>query len=100
MEKHDAHYKLKAIQALVASFGAEAFTMLALDEIDRMGLSFSEAAGVVLGLKRNMLHKSMTTHADHRVWQDVYHAPCPNGKTAYIKLTLQDGAVVIQFKEK
>ncbi|GHU30297.1 hypothetical protein AGMMS50256_16950 [Betaproteobacteria bacterium] len=35
-----------------------------------------------------------------RVWQDVYHAPCPNGKTAYIRLTLRDGAVVIQFKEK
>ncbi len=51
-------------------------------------------------LWKRMLHKSMTTNADHRVWQDVYHAPCPNGKTAYIKLTLQDGAVVIQFKEK
>jgi len=46
-----------------------------------------------------MFYKSMTTYADHRVWQDVYHAPCPNGKMAYIKLTLQDGAVVIQFKE-
>ena len=65
-----------------------------------MGLTFAEAASVVLGLQRGMLHKSMTSHADHRVWQDVYHAPCPNGKTAYIKMTLQDGAVVIQFKEK
>jgi motility quorum-sensing regulator/GCU-specific mRNA interferase toxin len=46
-----------------------------------------------------MLFKSMTTNRDHRVWQDVYHAPCPNGKTAYIKLTIQAGAVVIQFKE-
>ena len=36
----------------------------------------------------------------HRVWQDVYHAPCPNGKTAYIKVTVQVGAIVIQFKEK
>jgi len=35
-----------------------------------------------------------------RVWQDVYHAPCPNGKTAYIKVTIQAGAIVIQFKEK
>ena len=26
--------------------------------------------------------------------------PCPNGKTAYIKLTLRAGAVVTQFKEK
>jgi motility quorum-sensing regulator/GCU-specific mRNA interferase toxin len=29
-----------------------------------------------------------------------YYAPCPNGKIAYIKFTMQEGAVVIQFKEK
>ena len=28
------------------------------------------------------------------------HAPCPNGKTAYIKVTIHAGATVIQFKEK
>ncbi len=42
----------------------------------------------------------MTTFADHRVGQDVYHAMCLNGRVAYVKLTLQDGALVIQFKEK
>ena len=100
MEKHVAHYDLTAIKEVVSSSGTAAFTRLARREIDVMGLSFSEARSVVLGLLRGMLHKSMTTQMDHRVWQDVYHAPCPNGKTAYIKLTLQDGAVVIQFKEK
>ncbi len=64
-----------------------------------MGLSEADGVSIVLGLRRDMLFKSMTTHADSRVWQDVYHAPCPNGKTAYVKVTLQDGAVVIQFKE-
>ncbi|GHU28114.1 hypothetical protein AGMMS50256_09500 [Betaproteobacteria bacterium] len=54
---------------------------------------------VVMGLTRDMLYKSMTTHADHKVWQDVYHAFCPNGKIACIKVTLQEGSVVIQFKE-
>jgi motility quorum-sensing regulator/GCU-specific mRNA interferase toxin len=42
----------------------------------------------------------MTTHNDHTLWQDVYHAPCPNGQIAYVKVTLRAGAVVIQFKEK
>ncbi len=84
----------------MSNTGIAAFTRLALREIDAMGLSVAQAIGVVLDLRRGMLHKSMTTHADHRVWQDVYHAPCPNGKLAYIKLTLQDSAVVIQFKEK
>jgi motility quorum-sensing regulator/GCU-specific mRNA interferase toxin len=37
---------------------------------------------------------------DHCVWQDVCHALCPNGRMAYIKLTLRDdGVVVIPFKE-
>jgi len=47
-----------------------------------------------------MFYKSMTTHSDNTVWQDVYHALCSNGKIAYVKLTVQAGAVVIQFKEK
>jgi len=54
----------------------------------------------IAGLTPALFFKSMTSHLDHRVWQDVYHAPCPNGKTAYIKLTLQAGSVVIQFKER
>jgi motility quorum-sensing regulator/GCU-specific mRNA interferase toxin len=55
---------------------------------------------VVLALGRGNFYKSMTSYADHRVWQDVYHALCPNGRKAYIKVTLRaDGAVVIQFKE-
>ena len=65
-----------------------------------MGLNTRVALDVMLGLRCVMLFKSMTTHADSTLWQDVYHAPCGNGKTAYIKLTLRAGTVVIQFKEK
>lgn len=100
MEKHTAHYDLKVIKALVMKKRMAAFTATAQQNARRMGLDASETLAVILGLQRNMLFKSMTTHADHRIWQDVYHAPCPNGKIAYIKLTLQDGAVVIQFKEQ
>lgn len=42
----------------------------------------------------------MTSHADHRVWQDVYHAMTPVGKVAYIKITLHGAVPVIQFKER
>jgi motility quorum-sensing regulator / GCU-specific mRNA interferase toxin len=45
-------------------------------------------------------HGHMTTHADHRIWQDVYHAPTPLGKEAYIKVTMRAEAPVIQFKER
>jgi motility quorum-sensing regulator/GCU-specific mRNA interferase toxin len=55
---------------------------------------------VVAGLSRREFYKSMTTLADHRIWQDVYHADTPMKKLVHIKLTLRDGAPVIQFKEK
>jgi motility quorum-sensing regulator/GCU-specific mRNA interferase toxin len=100
MEKKKAHYDLKVIQARVRDLGIGAFTATAKEGFLNMNLTGDEALVVVSNLKNAMLYKSMTTHADGRVWQDVYHAPCPNGKTAYIKLTLREGTVVIQFKEK
>jgi motility quorum-sensing regulator/GCU-specific mRNA interferase toxin len=99
MEKHKAHYDLEAVKAAVLVRGIDAFTATAVRGLDEMGLGEVEGLSVVLGLQRGMLFKSMTTNRDHRVWQDVYHAPCPNDKTAYIKLTMQAGALVIQFKE-
>lgn len=98
MEKRVAHYDLDAVKAVVLKRGVDAFTETALLGLDAMELSEADGLSVVLGLQRGMLFKSMTTHRDHRVWQDVYHAPCPNGRTAYIKVTIQAGAVVIQFK--
>lgn len=100
MEKSKAHYQLAVIQALVATAGIATFTQTARINSLMMGLTTDQSLAVVASLNPAMFFKSMTTNNDHRVWQDVYHAPCSNGKTAYIKLTLQAGAVVIQFKEK
>ena len=100
MEKRSPHYPLDALKALVHRNGLDAFTATAKNNARLMGLDGAAALAVVLGLQRGHFYKSMTTHADHRVWQDVYHAPCPNAKLAYIKLTQQGGRVVIQFKEK
>ena len=72
----------------------------ALDGGRQLGLTTVDMLAVVAGLSRREFYKSMTTHADHRIWQDVYHADTPVKKLAYIKLTLRDGAPVIQFKEK
>lgn len=100
MEKSSPHYALDVLKAVVRQHGVEAFTATAINNARAMGLDGAAALAVVMGLQRRHFYKSMTTHADHRVWQDVYHAPCPNGKTAYLKLTLQTGRVLIQFKEK
>lgn len=62
-------------------------------------MTTDEMIEVIGALTRANFYKSMTTHADHTVWQDVYHAPTPEGD-AYIKLTRRDHAPIIQFKEK
>ena len=65
-----------------------------------MGLTTAEMLTVIASLSRRQFYKSMTTYADHRLWQDVYHTGTPARKEAYIKITLRDAAPVIQFKEK
>ena len=100
MEKRTPHYDLARIQADVVRLGVAAFTKTALDGGRLMGLTSAEMLAVIAALNRRAFFKSMTTYADHRVWQDVYHAPTPVRRDAYIKLTLRDAASVIQFKEK
>jgi motility quorum-sensing regulator/GCU-specific mRNA interferase toxin len=100
VEKRTPHYDLARIQEEVARLGAAAFIKTALDGGRQLGLTTVDMLAVVAGLSRREFYKSMTTHADHRIWQDVYHADTPVKKLAYIKLTLRDGAPVIQFKEK
>lgn len=100
MEKRVPHHDLAMVQALVIRVGAAAFTKAALDGGRTMGLTSAEMLAVVAALSRRHFFKSMTTYADHRIWQDVYHAPTPVRREAYIKITLRDAAPVIQFKEK
>lgn len=71
------------------------------------GLTSADMLSVLAGLssvshkRGGNFFKSMTTYADHAVWQDVYHVDTPNGKVAYVKITERsDGAPVIRFKEK
>jgi motility quorum-sensing regulator/GCU-specific mRNA interferase toxin len=92
---------LVEIHEVVKARGVNAFTATALTGAAALGLSCEQAVVVVLGLKQANLYKSMTTHDDHKIWQDVYHATLKPGLVAYIKVTLRDnGTVVIQFKEK
>lgn len=37
-----------------------------------LGLTLSDMLAVVMALTPEDFYKSMTTHADHTVWQDVY----------------------------
>lgn len=99
MEKGTPHSKLSVVKALVESgqirATASAFNgarELGIDDLDGM-------SAVVLSLTSADFHKSMTTHADHRIWQDVYHAKTPGGQEAYLKLTVIDDVLIVSFKE-
>jgi motility quorum-sensing regulator/GCU-specific mRNA interferase toxin len=54
---------------------------------------------VVLALSMADFHKSMTTYADHRIWQDVYRTRTPMGTELYLKLTVIDDVLIVSFKE-
>lgn len=53
---------------------------------------------VVCALTPGDFYKSMTTHADHRVWQDVYR-PTTTVGDVYLKLTVIDDVLIVSFKE-
>lgn len=102
MEKSKPHYLLSEIKGEVARRGAASFTKTALKNGLAMGLTVGQLVDVVRGLVRGNFIKSMTTHRDYTLWQDVYHAQTSAGIVAYIKVTgYADGSPpVIQFKEK
>ena len=98
-DKRKPHYSLTAVQAEVARLGAASFTKTAMDGGRAMGLTTQQMLAVIASLSRHNFYKSMTTYADHKLWQDVYHADTPVGLTAYIKITMRNTTPVIQFKE-
>jgi len=101
MEKRKPQYDLAAVKIAVQQRGADSFTATALVGAQSMGLDLAQAISLVCAMTRADFYKSMTTYAASQVWQDVYHRVAPNGKVAYIKVTLRgDGSIVIPFKEK
>lgn len=74
MEKCTPHYSLIEIQAQMTSVMAMNLTETARVGIHGAGMEWEDALTVVRGLRRQEFYKSMTTHHDYRIWQDVYHA--------------------------
>jgi motility quorum-sensing regulator/GCU-specific mRNA interferase toxin len=78
-----------------------AITTSALRDATSLGFDRAGIAETIAGIERRMFFKSMTTFADHRVWQDVYHVPA-RGQTLYVKFQADvvTEFAVISFKEK
>lgn len=97
MEKRTPHCKLAVVKTMVAA-GKVRITISALAAGAALGFGFEEIVGVVAALTPKDFYKSLTTHADHRVWQDVYRPKTPAGEV-YLKLTVLDDVLIVSFKE-
>jgi motility quorum-sensing regulator/GCU-specific mRNA interferase toxin len=75
MERRRPTYDLDAIKAAIGSAETLAITRSAFSDALSLGFNRAGIAEVVQSIQRSMFHKSMTTLADYRTWQDIYHVP-------------------------
>lgn len=97
MEKNTPHCKLSVVKELVHA-GKVRTTKSALAGAATLGFAFDDIIGVVMSLTMKDFYKSMTTHTDHSVWQDVYR-PTTEAGEVYLKLTVIDDVLIVSFKE-
>ena len=63
-----------------------------------LGIDFGGMCEIIKELSSADFYKSMTTYADHKVWQDVYRPTTAVGDL-YLKLTVIDDLLIVSFKE-
>jgi len=97
MEKRTPHCKLSIVKAL-AEAGRVRTTHAARVGADALGFDYPGILAVVMALTPADFYKSMTTYADHRIWQDVYRPNTSSGDV-YVKLTVIDDLLIVSFKE-
>ncbi len=99
MEKSVPHCKLTVVKALIG-LGKVNATASAFEEALELGIgNLDGMCAVVMSLTPDNFYKSMTTHADHKIWQDVYHAKTTTSADVYLKLTVIDDVLIVSFKE-
>lgn len=101
MEKRRPTYDLEAVKAAFGSVDQLAMTSSALRDATALGFDRVGVGETIGGIQRPMFYKSMTTFADSRVWQDVYHVPA-RGLMLYVKFQadIVSEFTVMSFKEK
>ena len=97
MEKNTPHCKLSLIKAMI-DLGKVRSTRSARESAAALGFDDIAMLCVVKTLSSADFYKSMTTHADHRIWQDVYR-PMTSAGRIYLKLTVIDDVLIVSFKE-
>ena len=96
MEKQTPHCKLSVVKAMIEA-GDVRSTKAAREGGTALGFDFDSMIAVVMALTPADFYKS-TTHANHRIWQDVYR-PVTSAGEVYLKLTVIDDVLIVSFKE-
>lgn len=99
-EKRKPTYDLQAIKSAFDRPEKLAITSTALRDAQALGFTALDIVKTVQGLERKDFYKSMTSYADHRHWQDVYHARLDAGRL-YVKFTADEVTefYLLSFKE-
>ena len=100
MEKKRPHYPLGRFLTAFASVHTLNVTGSALKGAQLLGISKQQIVDVIQTVEHSHFFKSMTSHSDPRLWQDVYYVAYRK-LDIYLKFTLEhDGSeLLISFKE-
>lgn len=94
-EKKAPTHDLAAIKVKFSKVGDLAVTGTAIKDAAALGFGRQEIVDTIQKMEKSHFVKSMTSYADHRVWQDVYNVPHDEDLTLYVKFTSD---VVTEFK--
>lgn len=92
---------MDAFKAVFSTVDRLALTGTALRTSAALGFGRAEVVATIQSMQRGQFYKSMTSYADARLWQDVYHVPSPMG-LLYVKFTADvvTEFLLLSFKEK
>jgi motility quorum-sensing regulator/GCU-specific mRNA interferase toxin len=100
MEKGTPHTRLHIIKQKVRE-GKIRATASAYEGADELGFSeplLPKLCAIILALEPRDFYKSMTAFHDHTLWHEVYRPYC-GSQRIYMKLIVQDDALIVSFKE-
>jgi motility quorum-sensing regulator / GCU-specific mRNA interferase toxin len=100
MEKLKPHFALIHIKAAFGDPACLNRSFVSKQGADDLGMDDAQVVAVIQALTHADFDKSMTSAANHRIWQDVYK-PKVGNRTLYVKFTLdaQGTLFLISFKE-
>lgn len=71
MEKRTPHYSLDSIRATFQTAPSLRMTKGSRDSAFALGLTLVDVVALIQHIGREHFYKSMTSLADHRIWQDA-----------------------------